>query len=92
MAAFDVNKICWSVVHDEDFYRRVQEDPEGAIAAYDLSDDERQALLAGDVGRLYELGVSTFLLEHLANWRAFGLDGVSFSASMRAAAQRTGQA
>jgi hypothetical protein len=41
-------------------------DPASAIAKYDLTPEERQALLAGDVAKLYRMGVnaSSLQLDH----------------------------
>lgn len=89
MATFDVDKVCWRIVHDPDFYAAVLAAPEDALRDTGLDDEEREALLAGNVKRLYERGVNPFLMEHLANWGAFGLDHASFSASMREAEWRS---
>jgi hypothetical protein len=85
MAPFDVDRVCWRIVHDPAFYEQVQADPQAAIADVGLTDEERRLLLAGDVGALYELGVSGFLMEHLANWRAFGVGHESYSDLIRQA-------
>ena len=39
---------------DEAFLDRFRADPEGALNEYDLSDDEREALAAGDERRIRE--------------------------------------
>ena len=58
MAPYDVNLVCWRVVH----YKRVLLDailknPAEAIRDCGLSEAERVALLGGDVKTLDELGV-----------------------------------
>jgi hypothetical protein len=88
IAPFDVNTICWRVVHDPVFYQQMQSAPADALHGTGVSDAEREALLAGDVARLYELGASPFLLEHLANWRVLGLDHETYSDRIRAVAWR----
>ena len=86
MAVFDVDRVCWRIVHDPDFLLAVQSDPAAATANVGLSEQERRLLLEGDVKGLYELGVSGFLMEHLANKRAFGLDWPTYSQRIRQAA------
>jgi len=74
MPPFDVNHICWRIVHEPEFYRAVLDDPASALRGTGVSDDDRETLLGGDVQRLYERGANPFLMEHLANCRVFGLD------------------
>lgn len=74
MSIYNVNKICHLVVHDPSFRKRMQEDPAKAIADFRLTDEERKALLEGDVGRLCRLGAHSFLLGHL---QRFGLVGLT---------------
>jgi hypothetical protein len=85
MAVFDVNTVCWRVVHDDDFCQTLREDPALALRDTDVSDEERNLLLAGDVKSLYELGVSGFLMEHLANKQLLGLNPVVYSERIRQA-------
>jgi Aromatic-ring-opening dioxygenase LigAB, LigA subunit len=40
------------------FRAAMQANRAGAIAKYELTDEEREALLAGDVAKLYRLGVN----------------------------------
>ena len=49
-------------------------DPAAAIAKYDLTDEERTALLAGDVATLYRLGVNAFLMGYLPRFEVCGLN------------------
>lgn len=48
-------------------------DPTKALAAL-LTDDERRALVAGDVGKLYRVGVNGFLMGYLARFEVCGLN------------------
>jgi hypothetical protein len=50
-----------------------------------LSSEEREALLAGDVARLYEMGTHPFLLGHLCRWALFGLTVPVYSERIRKA-------
>lgn len=73
MSVYYVHKIAHQVAKDPEFRERMKRDPEGAIAGYRLTDDERRALLAGDVGRLAQLGAHGYLLGHLARNEVLGL-------------------
>lgn len=86
MAPFDVNLVCWRIVHERGFLDAVLADPAAAIADAGLTEEERAMFLAGDVRGLYELGgISGSLLEHLATYQAFGLDWSSYSERIRQA-------
>jgi hypothetical protein len=49
MSVHAIHKICREVLRDHNFRARMQSDPAAAIAGYDLTAEERRALLAGDV-------------------------------------------
>ena len=42
---------------DESFRRKVKENPDTALAAYDLTPEEKAAIKSGDTAKLRELGV-----------------------------------
>ena len=86
MSAFAVNEICYRLVHDPVFRADMKADPATAIAALDLNDAERTALLAGDVGTLYRLGAHSFLLGHLCRYGIAGLTLPVYNERMRAVA------
>ena len=71
-------------VRDLAFCEALKRDPEAATAPLLLSAEERGAFLAGEVGRLYELGVNSFLLSHLPRYQLFGLTVPLYSERMRA--------
>jgi hypothetical protein len=74
MSIYAVHKICWLVHHDPDFREHMRDDPEAAVADFRLSDEERNALLAGDVGSLALMGAHGYLLGFLQRYRLLGLD------------------
>ena len=86
MSAYGVDEICWRVVHDAEFLTAMCSDPAVAVASADLTAEERAALLAGEVGRLYELGGHPFMLQQLANNGVLGLTPERYSERMRAVA------
>ncbi len=85
MSIFAVNKLCRQIFNDSELRAAIATDPQAALADFDLTDEERRLLLAGEVGRLYELGAHSFLLGHLTREQTFGLTVAEYSARMRAA-------
>jgi Aromatic-ring-opening dioxygenase LigAB, LigA subunit len=73
MSIYAIHKIAHQVGKDPEFRARMQRDPALAIADYPLTDQERRALLAGDVGRLVQLGAHGYLLGNLARHQVVGL-------------------
>ncbi len=62
MSRYDVNVILYRLKKDAAFRARFREDARGALAAIDLSDEERDAFVRWDANRLNELGGSLHLL------------------------------
>ena len=62
-------------------------DPAAALAECELSDDERKALLAGDVATLYRMGVNAFLMGYLPRFEVCGLTVPIYSERIRTAAK-----
>jgi hypothetical protein len=79
MSVYAVNKICHDALHDLAFREAAKSNPAAAIASRDLTDDERQALLAGDVAWLYEHGCHPFLMSYLTRWDLFGLKPIVYT-------------
>ena len=85
MSIYAVNKLCREALHDLAFRAALARDPKAAIAPLPLSDDERAALLNGDVAWLYERGAHPFLLAYLTRWELFGLTVPLYSERIRTA-------
>ncbi|HEY2600715.1 MAG TPA: hypothetical protein VGI67_04090 [Thermoleophilaceae bacterium] len=87
MSVYAVNTLCRRVVHEPELRAALADDPESALRAArpPLSEDELQALLAGDVGSLSKLGCNHFLLHQLGRWRVLGLDLPLYAERIRAA-------
>ena len=66
MSVYLINKILYLTDNDADFRKRMREDPEGTVKSFPLNGAEMEALITGDVGTLYEMGVYTFFLNHIA--------------------------
>jgi Aromatic-ring-opening dioxygenase LigAB, LigA subunit len=85
MSVYAVNKLCRDALHDRAFREALRADPAAAIGPLDLSEDERKALLAGDVAWLFEHGCHPFLLAYLTRWDLFGLTVPVYSERIRKA-------
>ena len=84
MSAYQVNKLCYRVTHEPALLERMKSQPAEALKEFDLTPEERQALLAGEVGRLYQLGAHPYLLGHLAPEGLFGLNRQLYQQRMKA--------
>jgi hypothetical protein len=88
VSSYSVNKVGYQIVHNAAFRERLLADPASAIADFDLEPAERAALLAGEVGTLYQSGAHEFLLLNIAKFGGFGLTMPVFVTRMRAAGPR----
>ncbi|HEY7063201.1 MAG TPA: Os1348 family NHLP clan protein [Chloroflexota bacterium] len=52
-----LNKVIERASTDTTFRSRLQSDPASALAGYDLTPDERAAVMSGDSGRMESLGL-----------------------------------
>ena len=86
MSVYAVNYLCREVLRDHGFRAAMKADPATAIATYDLTEEERRALLAGDVARLYRLGVNAFLMGDLPRFVVCGLTMPIYNERIRSAA------
>jgi hypothetical protein len=84
MSIFAVNYLCREVLRDHAFRAAMKADPAKALAPLDLTDDERKALIAGDVGALYCMGINGFLMGYLARFEVCGLNVQNYNERMRA--------
>lgn len=85
MSVYQVDKLCHRVQHDPSLRAALARDPAGTLAQWPLTDEERSLLLAGDVGRLYEMGCHPFLLGHLTRHETLGVTVERYSESIRRA-------
>jgi hypothetical protein len=84
MSVYAVDKLCRDTLRDIAFREAVKRDPAAAIASRDLTEDERSALLSGDVARLYESGCHPFLLAYLTRWDLFGVTSAIYNKRIHA--------
>ena len=73
VSIYVVHKIAQLVAKDAAFRERLKRDPAEAIKGFRLTGEERTDLLAGDVGRLAQMGAHGYLLGHLARHEVLGL-------------------
>lgn len=88
MSVYAVNLVGRRTLKDAEFRQRLLDDPEAALGELDLSEGEREALLAGDVARLYEMGAHEYLLMGLGRCGVLGLDMPTYSERIRKASPR----
>ena len=83
MSIYQVNKILYLTDNDAAFRKRMKEEPESVLQDFRLSQEEHDALTAGAVGKLYQMGVHTFLLNHLSRYELFGVNRDNYLARIR---------
>ena len=89
MSSYQVNKVCYRVQHDAAFREQMRQDPARALADLPLAEEERDALLRGDVARLHQLGAHDYLLSHLQRYQLLGLTPETYHARMKALLNRS---
>ena len=82
MSIYALHKLLYRAQVDLDFRERLRADPTAALADLPLTDDERRALLAGDVATLARSGVHTFLLSRIPRFGLLGLDRDEYNRRM----------
>ena len=88
MSLYQLSKFLYQLNRDEDLKVRFRGDPPGAIKAFDLTEEERRAILEPDIGLLYVLGVNGQILMHYA---AFcGIEWPDYLQRMRDGVKRHG--
>src|SRR3954462_8671472 len=84
MSAYAVSTFCHRLTVDPQHRHAAQNDLQAAMAPFDLTSLERQAIENGDVGYLYWLGVHPLLLVRLQIYGVAELTEVIYSTRMRA--------
>jgi hypothetical protein len=88
MSLYYTQKLLFQLNRDSEVQRRFEADFEGLLAAYDLTEEERSAFRARDVGLLYVLGVNGQLLMHYG--ALIGLEWNEYLDAMRQGVARHG--
>ena len=88
MSLYYVQKFLYQLNRDPAVQRRFRDDLEGLLSEYDLSEEERAAIRARDVGLLYVLGVNGQILMHYG--ALIGLEWNEYLQAMRQGIARHG--
>jgi hypothetical protein len=64
MSLYNVQKLLYQLNRDPRVRARFEADRDAVLDEFSLAEDERQALVDGDVGLLYVMGVNGQLLMH----------------------------
>ncbi len=92
MSLYAMQKFLFHLNRDPQLQQHFRDDRSAAVADFELSDEERTAIVAGDIGKLYVLGCNGQLLMHFApllgiNWADYlqaMRDGVTQHGPVRA--------
>jgi len=66
MSLYYVQKLLYQLNRDEHVRRRFENERDLLLGEYGLSDEERTAIVEGDIGLLYVMGVNGQILMHYA--------------------------
>lgn len=83
-----MQKFLYHLNREPELQQRFRAEPAAALDGYELSAEERGALLDGDVGLIYVLGANGQLLMHYAAF--VGLPWADYIAAMREGVRRHG--
>ena len=79
-----MQKFLFDINREHALQQQYRADAPGVLDRYALSEEERRALVAGDVGALYRMGVNGFLMGYLARYEVCGLNVEVYNQRMRA--------
>jgi hypothetical protein len=88
MSLYYVQKFLYELNRDPHSRERFHADPDTFLAPYELTDEEREAILKPDIGLLYVIGVNGQLLMHYAAMCNFEWD--AYIEAMREGVRRHG--
>jgi len=88
MSLYYIQKFLYQLNRDPAVQRRFRDDLDGLLSEYDLSEEERAAIRARDVGLLYVLGVNGQILMHYG--ALIGLEWNEYLEAMRQGVARHG--
>ena len=88
MSLYAAQKFLYQLNRDARVQARFRDDRATLLNDYELSDEERSAILAGDIGKLYVLGSNGQLLMHFA--ALLGMPWADYIEAMREGVRRYG--
>src|SRR6201981_1657883 len=88
MSLYQLQKFLYDLNRDPRMQRTYRAEPDTLLSQYELTNDERAALQAGDIGLIYVLGANGQLLMHFAAF--LGLSWPAYIQAMRDGLARYG--
>ena len=88
MSLYSAQKLLFHLNRDVAVQKRFRDDLPSLLDAYELSAEERAAVVAGDIGMLYVLGANGQLLMHFA--ALLGMPWADYLEAMREGVRRHG--
>jgi hypothetical protein len=88
MSLYSAQKFLYQLNREPQVQQRFRDDPAALLADYELTEEERAAFLAGDIGKLYVLGSNGQLLMHFA--ALLGMPWADYIEAMRDGVRRHG--
>ena len=89
MSLYQVQKLLYHLNRDAGVQGRFRDDPDGLLADYPLTAEERRWICDGDVGELYIHGVNGQILMHFA--AMLGLEWDAYIGAMKDGLAKHGQ-
>ena len=88
MSLYATQKFLYDLNRNAAVQLRYRGDRDALLAEYDLNDEERDAIAAGDIGKLYVLGCNGQLLMHFAP--LLGMPWADYLEAMREGVRKHG--
>ena len=88
MSLYQMQKFLFDINRDPAVQQRFLAERTHVLSAYDLTPEERDAIIAGDIGLLYVLGANGQLLMHYA--ALLGMEWSVYIAAMRDGVRKYG--
>lgn len=88
MSLYYVQKLLYQLNRDEHVRARFDSEPELLLQEYSLTDEEQAAIVDGDIGLLYVMGVNGQILMHYA--ALIGQEWDEYIEAMRAGVRKHG--
>ena len=88
MSLYYVQKLLYQLNRDESVRERFRSDRDALLREYSLTADEHQAIVDGDIGLLYVMGVNGQILMHFA--ALIGQEWDEYLEAMREGVRRHG--
>jgi hypothetical protein len=88
MSLYQLQKFLFDINRDPTVQRRFLADRADVLAGYQLTAEERDAIVAGDIGLIYVLGANGQLLMHYAAF--LGMEWSAYIGAMRDGVTRYG--